>query len=167
MYRLKITNLWGSVYWLFHKGLNTVKDIKEWAMRKEIRKWGWDSSGGVTSSGSSNFQGVAVERVNKLLGSDVDINSKFKVLYRSWISDVLGYQEKSNTETVTGWVRNRMTNCWGFISKSSQSLPSPEPTGAVCPLWWMRCETRSEEVRSFLRSKNFVGKGRYDWQEMA
>ena len=42
------------------------------------------------------------ERVNKLLGSEVAINSKFKMLYRSWVSDVLGYLEKSNTETVTG-----------------------------------------------------------------
>lgn len=69
---------------------------------QKMRLYNWDSSGGVASSSSSNFQGVAVERVNKLLGSDVALNSKFKMLYRSWMSDVLGYQEKSSTETVTG-----------------------------------------------------------------
>ena len=42
------------------------------------------------------------ESVNKLLGIEVAINSKFRMLHRSWGTDGLGYQEKSNTETVTG-----------------------------------------------------------------
>lgn len=54
----------------------------------------------MASSSSRYFRVWQWETVNKLLGSEVAINSKCKMFYRSWVSDILGYQEKSNTETV-------------------------------------------------------------------